>query len=127
MRPRNFFFFFFWGGGWGGVGRLICNYNCNHDDISNQVYILYHKSAIKQPRGLFISKTLRGTLVEMWGLFNLVQPMVSVLHKELLVGCRVEKLKYKKFEVMQQGSKANPNFQLVNKPSRISPLKVLQS
>ena len=114
---------------WGG---LICNYNCNHDDISNQVYSLYRKSSIKPPPplppGAYLFQThLRGTLIETWGLFNLAQPMVSVLHKELLVECRVEKLKYKKFEVMQQGSKANPNFQLVNKPSWISPLKVFQT
>ena len=64
----------------------------------------------------------------MWGIFNLAQPMVSVLHKELLdVECRVEKLKYKKFEDMQQGSKTSPKFQLVNKPSWISPLKVFQT
>ena len=33
------------------------------------------------------------------GLFNLKQTMVSVLHKEL--ECKVEKLKYKNFWVMQ--------------------------
>ena len=63
------------------LGGLICNYNCN-------------------PPGAYLFQThLRGVLIEMWGLFNLAQPMVSV--KELLVECRVEKLKYKKFKVMQ--------------------------
>ena len=54
--------------------------------------------------------------------------MASVLYKELQY--KVEKLKYKKLEVMQacsRESKTNPNFQLVNKPSRISPHEVLQS
>ena len=52
--------------------------------------------------------------------------MASVLYKELQY--KVEKLKYKKLEVMQacsRESKTNPNFQLVNKPSRISPHEVL--
>ena len=43
----------------------------------------------------------------------------------------VENLKYKKLQVMlllcSQGSKTNLNFQLVNKPSWISPHKLLQS
>ena len=49
--------------------------------------------------------------------------MLSVLHKEL--ESKVEKLKYKKLEVMQPRKKTNPNFQLVNKPSWISPHVVL--
>ena len=46
--------------------------------------------------------------------------MVSVLHQELEY--KVEKLKYmyKKLEVIQSRIKKNPNFQLVNNPSRIS-------
>ena len=40
---------------------------------------------------------------------------------------KVETLKYKKLEVMQPRIKTNPNFQLVNKPSRISPHEVLRS
>ena len=44
--------------------------------------------------------------------------MVLVLHRELEY--KVEKLKYNKLEVMW------PEFQLVNKPSRISPHKVLK-
>ena len=47
--------------------------------------------------------------------------MVSVLHKEL--ANKVEKLKYKKLEVMQPRIK----FQLVNKPFLISSNEVLQS
>ena len=50
--------------------------------------------------------------------------MVSVLHKELEY--KVERLKYKKLEVTQPRIR-NPNFELVNKPSRISPREVLQS
>ena len=44
--------------------------------------------------------------------------MIPVLHTEL--ENKVEKLKYKKLEVMQPR-----NFQLVNRPSRISPHEVL--
>ena len=40
-----------------------------------------------------------GSYLRGWGLFNLAQRMVSVLHKELEY--KVEKLKYKKLEVMQ--------------------------
>ena len=47
--------------------------------------------------------------------------MVSVLHKELEY--KVEKLKYKKLEVIHP----NINSQLVNKPYQISPHKDLQS
>ena len=55
------------------------------------------------PRGLY-SKHIwpRGggeVLMENGGLFNLAKTMVSVLHKELEY--KVEKLKYKKLEVMQ--------------------------
>ena len=49
--------------------------------------------------------------------------MVWILHKEQ--ECKVEKLKYKKLEITQLRIKNN--FQLVNKPSWISPHKVLQS
>ena len=60
------------------------------------------------------------------GLFNLEKTMVSVLHKEL--GYKVEKLKYRKVGGHAAGgSESNPIFQLVNKPSWISPHKVLQS
>ena len=63
----------------------------------------------------------RGGLFERGGFFNLARTMVSVLHKEL--ECKVEKLNYKKLEVIHP----NINSQLVNKPSQISPHKVLQS
>ena len=39
------------------------------------------------------------------GLVNLVKMVVSALHREL--ECKVEKLKYKKFEVMQPRIKKN--------------------
>ena len=60
-----------------------------------------------------------GVLFERAVLFNLKKMIVSVLHKELEY--KVEKLKYKS---CSQGSKTNLNFQLVNKPSWISPHKV---
>ena len=62
-----------------------------------------------------------GRLFERGGFFNLARTMVSVLHKEL--ECKVEKFKYKKLVVIH----LQINSQLVNKPSRISPHKVLQS
>ena len=44
---------------------------------------------------------MRGSLIETEGaLFNLAKKMVSVLHKEL--ECKVEKLKYKKLELIQR-------------------------
>ena len=57
------------------------------------------------------------------GLFDLEKTKVSVLHKELEY--KVGKLKYKK--VGGHAAKTNPNFQLINKPSRISPHEVKQS
>ena len=60
------------------------------------------------------------------GLFNLEKTMVSVLHKELEYN--VEKLKNKKVGGhAAEDPESNPNFHLVNKPSRISPHEVLQS
>ena len=54
------------------------------------------------------------------GLFNLAKTMVSACHKELEYKVKNLKLNYKKC------SKTNPNYQLVNKPSQISPQEVLQ-
>ena len=50
---------------------------------------------------LFISSPVEGGggLIEMGGIFNLETMMVSVLHKELEY--KVEKLTYKKFQVIQ--------------------------
>ena len=59
------------------------------------------------------------------GLFDLAKTMVSVLRKEL--ENKVENFSNKKLEVMQPRIKTNPNFQLVNKSSRISPHEVLKS
>ena len=84
----KFFFFFLGGGGGGGGGGCI---------VSTTNPLL---SPPPPPPGGYLFQThLRGTLIETWDLFNLAQPIVSV--KELLVECRAEKLKYKKFEVMQ--------------------------
>ena len=58
-----------------------------------------------------------GELILEGGLINLSKTMVSVLHKEL--ECKVEKLKYKKLEIIQPRiKKANPNLQPLNKPSK---------
>ena len=57
------------------------------------------------------------------GLFNLTKTIVSVVHKDLEY--KVENLKYKKKQKLED-NKTNPNFQLVNKPSLVSPHEVLQ-
>ena len=50
--------------------------------------------------------------MEKGSLFNLVQTMVSVHHKELEY--KVEKLKYKKLEVMQPGIKHKSELPLTS-------------
>ena len=52
------------------------------------------------------------------GLFNLAKKIVSVLHEEL--ERRRKSSITGSWRIYNRGSKANPNFQLVNKPSRIS-------
>ena len=90
---------------------------------------IYRKSSIIPTREAYLFQThLRGgggLFFRVKGLFNLGKTMISVLYKEL--EDKVEKLKYKKLEVMQPRSKRNSNFQLVNTSSPISPLEVLQS
>ena len=51
--------------------------------------------------------------------------VVSVLHKEL--ECKVEKLKYKKSEVIQLRIKSKSELPNNNKPRGISPNEILQS
>ena len=53
--------------------------------------------------GIFISNPFEGGLKGDGGLFNLEKTMVSALNKELEY--KVEKLKYKKLEVMQPKNK----------------------
>ena len=66
---------------------------------------------------------MRGELFERGALFNLEKTMVSVLHKELEY--KVEKLKKKKVGGhAAEDQNKNPKFQLLNKPSVISPHKV---
>ena len=90
--------------------------------------LLYRKSSIKPPSpGAYLFQAhLRGSLIETGGifkregLFNLEKTTVSVLHKELEY--KVEKLKYKKVgDAAEDHWESNPTFQVVNKPSRISP------
>ena len=85
-------------------------------------YQMYRKSSINPfPFGLFISNTFQGGLIETGhvlekeGLFNLVKMVVSALHKEL--ECKVEKLNRGSCSSCSRGSKTNPTFQHVNKPS----------
>ena len=54
---------------------------------------------LSTPVGLFISNILQARAYLRRGLFKVAKKIVPVLHEEL--ECRVEKLKYKKLEVMQ--------------------------
>ena len=65
-----------------------------------------------------------GGLFEKGTLLIHQRALESVLYTQLQSGKAGE---YKKLEVMQLRSKTNPNFQLVNKPSRICPYEVLQT
>ena len=60
-------------------------------------------NSIKPLGGIFISNPFEGGLDGDGGLFNLEKTMVSVLNKELEY--KVEKLNYKKLEVMQPKNK----------------------
>ena len=58
------------------------------------------------------------------GLFNLAKKIASVLPEELE---RKRKISItKSWRTYNRGSKANPNFQLVNKPSRIRAHEVMR-
>ena len=69
-------------------------------NVSKALVNKYSKSSINTPGSLFISNASEGRLNrDRGGLSNLAKTMVSVLHKELEF--KVERLKYKKLEVMQ--------------------------
>ena len=69
-------------------------------NVSKALVNKFRKSSIKPPPEAYLFQThLRGGLIETGGLFNLAKTMLSVLHKVLLY--KVEKLLYKKLEVMQ--------------------------
>ena len=82
---------------------------------------IYRKPSIKTPGGSLISNTCKGGLIKtgglIWdgGLFNLVKKMVWKSEST------------RRWRSCSWGSKTNPNFKLVNKPSRISPQELLQS
>ena len=69
--------------------------------VENSLIEVHPKSSIKPPGGLFISNAMEGELKRDGGayLMYIAKTMVSVLHKEL--SYKVEKLKFKKLEVMQ--------------------------
>ena len=84
---------------------------------------------LSPPRRLITSNIFEGWgggggLLVSGGLFNLANTMVSVLHNELEY--KVKNLS-KSWRSCSGGSKTNPNFQLVNKTSQISPHELLQS
>ena len=92
-------------------------WNFSNEDDGNKKGEKSNKSSVKFPGGL-----ISNTFVGGGCLFNLAKTIVSVLHKELERG--VEKLKYKK---VGGHAAEDQKFQLVNKPSKISPHEVLQS
>ena len=83
------------------------------------------KVKFKCRKGFEVGLIDTGGIFERGSLFSLAKTMASVLHKEL--ECKVETLKYKRLKVMQPKNKIDPNFQVVNNPSWISPHEVLQS
>ena len=75
---------------------------------------------------LFETQSFEGGLFKREGLFNLAKTMVSVLHKKTRM--QSGKAQGQWLEVMQPKDKNKSGlFHLVNKPSWISPYKVLQS
>ena len=69
---------------------------------------VYHRKSYIKPRGggLIYFKSISGeAYLRRRSLCSLETTMVSVLHKEL--ECNVEKLKYKKLEVMQKRIRIN--------------------
>ena len=90
-------------------------------DLDRSEASLYIVSPLLRPLGAYLFQSPLREAYLREGVFNLEKTMVSVLHKEL--ANKVEKLGYKKLEVMQPRIK----FQLVNKPSLISSHEVLQS
>ena len=75
-----------------GVGEGLELWLCDY-------FVYYHKSSIKPPGGLIYFEPSWGVHFERGGGVNLETMMVSVLHKELEY--KVEKLTYKKFQVIQ--------------------------
>ena len=84
--------------------------------------VKYRKSSIKPNGGLIYFKPIWGGVES---LFNLETTRVSFLQKELEY--KAENSSTRSWRSCSQGSESNPNFQLVIKPSRISPEEVLQS
>ena len=83
---------------------------------------------LSPPGGLIYFKPIwgGGVLNRDGGLFNLEKRMVSVLHKEPRIQSG-EAQEQEGWRSCSRRSESNPNFQLVNKPSGISPHEVLQS
>ena len=74
---------------------FYCSRRNVYDNKRDTLALVYRKSS----RGLFILNILEAGGYLRKGLFNLANKMEPVLHKEQ--ECKVEKLKYKKLEVMQ--------------------------
>ena len=78
---------------------LYCPWRNVSDNKHDTLALVYRKSSIKPSGDLLILNILELRAYLRRGLFNLAKKMVPVLHKELEY--KVEKLKYKKLEVMQ--------------------------
>ena len=76
---------------------------------------------------LLYSNTFEGGgLIEMGGLINLAKTTVSVPDKGLKYRLSGKRSRTRNWRSCNWGSKTNPVFQLVNKPSQISTLEFLQ-
>ena len=94
-----------------------------HKELEYKVEKFKKKNPLISLGSLFISSPFEGGIIGRGALFNLEKTMVSVLHKELEY--KVEKFKKKKVGGhAAENQHKNPNFQLLNKPSLISPHKV---
>ena len=93
--------------------------------VGNSLVEVYPKSSIKPPGGLFISNAIEGELKRDGGayLIYIAKTMVSVLHKNYHT--KWKSSSSRSWRSCSQGSKTNLSFQLVNKPSWISPHEVL--
>ena len=96
-------------------------------------FCTYRKSSMKPSGGLIyfepiLARGLKrdGELIWEECFFNLEKTMVSVLHKKTRIQSGWTQVK-EGWRTCSWGSESHPNFQLVNKPSRISPHEHKQS
>ena len=80
---------------------------------------------LSPPGGLFISSPFEAGLIERGGLFNLETMMDRYQYFIKNQNTKWKSSSTRSFRSCSRRSESNPNFQLVNRPSRISPHQVL--